>query len=447
MALFSWLSPSPEKKIAKAQGFLDNKLYVKARDAAEGIDSELAEEIRKAALRGLRDLNIREAIGLANALEFERAQEHLDLAENFDQGGDNKLQEARGEVRRLRTNAPAPKKRSAGAAGSSPFGGGGGGVSDGAGADEIPEPDENNLWSLPPDDPRLAVAITLETYPAELREKFLALGGKFAGILALIDKGEAEAAVEQLTPYIESEPAVRFERSRAAQAAGKLPLAGSDLATWGQEFGHQLVGPSHTAALLAQIYAEQGRLEDGLRVVIAQLKIEAGQRQLRGTMATLLEAVGRFSEADEVARKLVREVPSDLGLYRLMARCRIRGGKRIEAMQVLESSLKSNCTSGACGSQPFDVEAGRILARLYLEDRLDAKRATELMTLIKNNAKEMGWFDQYLEALVERNGGKADTDALAEGLLVGVGDKDPRRVLVEQAFGQQKSGETISTTL
>mgnify|MGYP006078587787 CR=1 FL=1 len=440
MGLFSWLSPTPEKRIAKAQSLLDNKLYVKARDAAEGIDSEVAEEIRKSALRGLRDLNIREAIGLANALEFERAQEHLELAENFDQGGDNTLQEARGEVRRLRTNAPAPKKKRSGSGGSNPFGGGGGGgVSEGAGADEIPEPDENNLWSLPPDDPRLAVAITLETYPAELREKLLALGGKFAGILALIDKGEPEAAVEQLTPYITDEPAVRIERSRAARAAGNLPLAGSDLATWGQEFGHKLVGTNHTANQLAHIYAEQGRLEDGLRVVIAQLNVEPGQKQLRGTMATLLEAVGRFSEADEVARKLVREVPSDLGLYRLMARCRIRGGKRVEAMQVLESSLKNNCTSGNCGSQPFDVEAGRILARLYLEDRRDPKRATELMTLIKDNAKEMGWFDQYLEALVERNSGAIDMDPTVEQLLVGVTEKDPRRVLVEQAFGSQQN--------
>jgi len=436
MGLFSWLTPSPEKQIAKAQGYLDNRLYVKARDAAEGLDGDVAKEIRKAALCGLRDLNIREAIGLANALEFDRAQEHLELAESFDQGGDSKLQEARGEVRRLRTKAPPPKQRRAGSAGASPFGGGGATTSEGAGADEIPEPDENNLWSLPPDDPRLAVAITLETYPTELREKLLALGGKFAGILALIDKGEPGEAVERLTPYIESEPAVRYERARAARAAGKLPLAGSDLATWGQEFGHKVVGTSHTAAQLAHIYAEQGRLEDGLRVVIAQVKIEPGQKQLRGTMATLLEAVGRFSEADEVARKLVSEVPSDLGLYRLMARCRMRGGKRIEAMQVLESSLKNNCTSGTCGSQPFDVEAGRMLARLYLEDRLDPKRAAELMTLINNNAKEMGWFDQYLEALVERNSGKADNQALAASLLVGVDENDPRRALVDQAFGQ-----------
>jgi hypothetical protein len=112
----------------------------------------------------------------------------------------------------------------------------------------------------------------------------------------------------------------------------------------------------------------------------------------------------------------------------------MRGGKRLEAMQVLESSLKNNCSSGACGSQPFDVEAGRMLARLYLEDRLDPKRANELMTLIKDNAKEMGWFDQYLEALVDRNSGKSDLGVLADTLLSGLPDKDPRRALVEQAF-------------
>ncbi len=80
-----------------------------------------------------------------------------------------------------------------------------------------------------------------------------------------------------------------------------------------------------------------------------------------------------------------------------------------------------------------------MLARLYLEDRLDPKRATELMTLIKNNAKEMGWFDQYLDALVGRNSGKANIKELSDALLSGVPDKDPRRALVEQAFGVQET--------
>ena len=52
-------------------------------------------------------------------------------------------------------------------------------------------------------------------------------------------------------------------------------------------------------------------------------------------------------------------------------------------MQALEGGLAKTCnTPGKCGYQPFDVQAGRMLAQLYLEDRLDPKRASELLTEI-----------------------------------------------------------------
>ena len=434
MGLFSWLAPSPEKKLERARRLIEGGDFLHARDAVEGIDGEEAERLKGLAIKGLRDLNIREAVGLANAGEFERAEEHLELAESFNESDDGELQRARREVRQLRVAAPVVAGKAGAGCSSDPFGGGGcGGPAEGAGADPTPKVDENNLWSLPPDDPRLAVAMTLESYPKEIREKLIALGGEFATAMAMIDQGDPKGAVEALSVFIEREPAVRFERARAARAAGMLPLASSDLATFGAEIGHMKVGVVHTAALLAQVYAEQGRVKEALSVTIAQLKIEPKHLQLRGTLASLLEAVGRYEEADEVARSLVRDVPKDLGLYRLMARCRIRGGKRHGAMQVLESGLKSNCTTGTCGAQPFDVESGRMLARLYFEDRLAPKRAVELLRTIERNAKEASWFDDYLRALEARNGSPADLTMGAE-LLASIPEGDPRRGIVEAAF-------------
>ncbi len=59
----------------------------------------------------------------------------------------------------------------------------------------------------------------------------------------------------------------------------------------------------------------------------------------------------------------------------MLARIRVGLGKRMAAMQALEGGLNTCCSSpGKCGNQPFDVAAGRMLARLYLEDRMEPKR-------------------------------------------------------------------------
>jgi predicted Zn-dependent protease len=189
---------------------------------------------------------------------------------------------------------------------------------------------------------------------------------------------------------------------------------------------------------LAQLLTQQGRLQDGIAVLEKALKAEPKQAQLRGTLAHLLEMTGKIDRADEIARNLVRDHPGDLSLYRLMARCRIRANKRLQAMQVLESGLKSNCTSGACGAQPFDVESGRMLAQLYLEDRMEMKRAEGLLTQIKQGRKEHHWRDDYLDALVARNHNLDGVNELVDGLLVDVPEEDPRRILVERAFPESK---------
>ena len=105
------------------------------------------------------------------------------------------------------------------------------------------------------------------------------------------------------------------------------------------------------------------------------------------------------------------------------------------AMQVLESGLKSNCTTGTCGAQPFDVEAGRMLAQLYLEDGLDLKRAEGLIRQVKGARDSVTWLDEYLEVLLLKNRGETQLTVPIEALLEGVPEGDPRRLLVARAFG------------
>ena len=444
MGLFSFLRSSPEAQIEKANKMIANGEFARARNLVDGLEGDAAASTLKDALLGLRSINLQEAVALANAGEFERAEEHLTLAEEFGGGVDEALKDARRAVRDRRANAPQKTRRTP-SGGGDMFGLGGGAMpsppqegEDGAVYEESGSAKENgpeSIWTLPPDDPRLAVAMAMESYPEQMRERLLDLGAPFISAVSMIDGGDPKAAIAALSEWIEKEPAVRHERARAALNDGNIALAASDLASFGVEVGHQQVGQQHTAALLAQLLTQQGRLPEGIQVLEKAFKKEPKNLQIRGTLAHLLELSGQIEKADEVARALVRDHPKDMGLYKLMARCRIRGGKRMGAMQVLESGLKSNCTTGTCGAQPFDVEAGRMLAQLYLEDGLDIRRAEGLIRQVKGARDSVTWLDEYLEVLLLKNHGETQLTTQVEALLEGVPEGDPRRILVAKAFG------------
>ncbi len=422
MGLLRWFFPTAEDRVAKARAWLDAGEYARARRDAEAIDHPDAAAVVAEAEAGLKRLNLGLALAEARAGHFERAAEHLKLAASFADTGDAAVRAARREIRELRSGqaaAPPPKElelaRDPEVLHGGPVG-----------------PDD--VWSLPPDDPRLQYAMALEGYPLELRARLLALGTDFALAVGLSASGQPDQAVEALGQYIEQEPAARWERAKAAHAAGELGLASSDLRAFGDQFGHQILGGVHTASLLGRVLAEAGRAAEGLDVVEAALVDSPKELRLLGLRASLLEGVGRYAEADEAARELVKQVPRDMGLYKLMARCRIRAGKRIEAMQVLESGLKGNCSTGKCGSQAFDVEAGRLLARLYLEDKLEPKRVEELMARARGAGRPHDWLDVYLETLKARNAGDPGALERAQGLLSGLKDGDPRGGLLREAF-------------
>ncbi len=422
MGLLRWFFPSPEDRIRKAQAMLEAGEYARARRELENLDGPEVEAVLDQAHDGLKHLNLRLAIAEAQAGEHARSAEHLKLAASFTVTGDPDLRAARRQIRELRSTAtpePPPKEL---ALARDPEVLHAGPVS----------PDD--VWSLPPDDPRLQYAMALEGYPLELRARLLALGTAFALAVGKTAAGQPKEAVQELGSFIEQEPAARWERARAAHAAGELGLASSDLRAFGDQFGHQVLGGVHTAALLSRVLAEQRRLPEALDVLEAALVEDPNHLQLLGSRTSMLEGLGRFAEADEAARELVKLAPRDMGLYKLMARCRVRAGKRVEAMQVLESGLKGNCTSGRCGSQAFDVEAGRMLARLYLEDRLDPKRVQELMARIQGGARERSWMDVYLETLQARNSGDPRALDRARKLQAGLDEGDARQGLLQEAF-------------
>jgi len=423
MGLFSWLFPSPEDRLARARKLLAAGEYAQARDESEGLDVAGAAEVHAAALDGLVELNLREADGLAFAGAFDRAQEHIVMAVEFagappSPGNRDAIRAARRRLREARkASRQGPPK----------------GVALANDPKIIKPLGDDPLFSLPPDDPRLRYAMALEAWPEALRARLIDLGPDFALAVNALDDGRAAEAVAAFAPFVDRDPVACYERARAARAAGDLAMASGDLRRFGREVGHRKIGPFHTGALLGQLLIQQGRARDALTAVDEALAEEPDSVPLQAVRAFALERDGRYADADELARRLIKVASRDLGLYKLMARCRLRAGKRVEAMSALDAGLTTCCTSGRCGSQPFDVQAGRMLAQLYLEDRLEPARAHELLARVKATAQP-GPFEAYLDALVLRNQGDPGALEIAGRLLRRLPQGDPLQGLVRAAF-------------
>lgn len=403
----------PEARVAKARKFLSHRQYADARWELEELDHPEAPALLEEALAGLVDLNIEEARGRFQAGEREQAKEHLEMARQFG-ASPLQLREIRKDWRKQRAQEEAAKA---------------------AEAAKLPDPEgDDPIWSLPPDDPRLRYALRVEGWPEELRRRLVDLGPGFAEAVAALDEGKVKQAYEALGTYVSRDPVARFERARAALSLGRLPAAVSDLMTFGVEVGHRRIGTDDTAIMAAQLLARLGRADEALELVEAELA-ERDVVGLRGTRASLLESMGRLEEAEDEAFALLDKASGDLGLVKLLARTRIKQGKRLLAMQALEGGLAKTCnTPGKCGYQPFDVTAGRMLAQLYLEDRQDPRRAAELLDQIAQNRQSPEWQDAYLDALQARNAGDPDLPGKLELLGRGLPEGDPRLGLLAQQF-------------
>lgn len=413
MGLLSWLFPSlysPEALVAKARALLERREFNDVRRTLDGVDHPDAEALRAEALRGLVQLNLDEAMGHLNAGNEEAAAEHLELARSFG-ATTSSLRELRREARRLREERAQPP--------------------------EVVEPilPEGNdpVWSLPPDDPRLRYAAIVETYPEALRERFLALGPDFALAVLRIEEGAPAEALEALRPFAVRDPVARFERARAALAVGDLGQALEELSAFGARVGHHRIGNLHTAALTADLQARAGRGDAALTTIEGALANTPTDVELAHLRGAILEGLGRLEDAEHVASDLAVRAPRAMPVWKLLARVRLRQDNRPGAADALERGLSTCCGSpGRCGNQALDVDAARMLARLYLEDRAMPERAEELLRDLAAHVREPGWDDAYLAALVARNREDPQLPAMARRLLEGMDPRDPRARLVQR---------------
>jgi tetratricopeptide (TPR) repeat protein len=401
-------------RIERAEKYLKEKQFNNARLELQELDEPIARNLLKDALTGLVSLNLVEAEARFSSGDDIGATEHLELAKNFG-ASQSQLNEARKigsqfqKSRKQEAQKKALKKNKINTVGSDP------------------------IWSLPADDPRLRYAIHLEGYPVPIRARLIDLGQEFAEATLNIEEGKPQQAFQKISNFIEREPAARFERARAALAMGQISSAISDLMMFGKEIGHQEVNNTHSGALLAQLLMQVGREEDGLSELNTLLK-EDTHPTLKMVKAQLLEATGELEKAEKATQKLLEDFPRNLPIIRQLSRLRIKLDKRVLAANTLEAGLSTCCTPGSCSSQPMDTVALRMLAQIYLEDRVLPKRSEEILNELSKHVSEPVWEDGYLAALRARNNGDPVAGELAQSLLKKLKEEDHRRQWIMNSF-------------
>jgi len=405
---------TPEARIERAERYLKVKHYNNARLELLELDEPAAKDLLHQALAGLVDINLQEAEARFSSGDYSGANEHLLLAKNFGatQKQINQVQKIGKEYQKQKREddiLAAQKKKKIDVVGNDP------------------------IWSLPADDPRLRYAIHLDGYPLELQERLLSLGQEFSQATLSIEEGNPKKAFNTISNFVEREPVARFERARAALAMGELPSAISDLMMFGKEVGHAEINNTHSGALLGQLLMQVGRGRDGLSE-LDSLLTEDTHPTLKIVRSQILEAEGELDKAEHETQNLLKDYPRNLPIIRQLARIRIKQGNRISAANTLETGISTCCTPGSCSSQPMDVAALRMLAQIYLEDRVLPERTDEILSTLSNHIREPVWEDAYLAVLNARNSGAPFAEETAKKLLAQLKENDHRRQWVIDAF-------------
>lgn len=444
MGLLSWLFPSPEDRVVRARKALAAGHFRQARDDVDGVEAPGAEDVRREANNGLVRLNLAAAVACAEGGGDERIADHLALAESLHAGGlEDAFRDARRQIREVRERRTREAKQraieQARLADDDPIGLTGQGLLRDTRSGPTVEADDHETAAR--------LALIVENYPASLRDRAAALGRPFLDAVLQYEDGRPDLAWEALRALPDAEPLVQYERARCAYTGGQDPVAIECLeafaATGG---GHHPFGNEHSGALLGLLYARNGLFERSLgvlrplrpsapgavNVLLAQvlLAVHRNAKAVGGPVGTSL-----LDEADSALGELLARSSKSTELWGLLADVRVEAGRRLPAMQALESSLASHCDApGKCGYKPPDPAVQRRLATLYLEDGVEVARGLELADAALAKVDQPAWDDLYLDALSARTRGDAAADEAARALLQQTPADDPRREQIKRQF-------------
>ena len=414
MGLLSWIFPSAEDRVARARKQLERGRPDEARLEVLDVDHPEAKAVLKEAENALALRNLEAAVQCVRAHDDVRAGEILELADRFHSGGlEAEFREARREMREIRAERGRAAEREKEdeqrrLLSADPLGvTGGPSWLDRTGDASVFGPDREELEAR--------LALIVESYPESLKPSVAELGAPFAQAVLDLDDGRPDLSIQALVALPDEQPLVQWERARAAYAVGDPAAAAKALKRFAKDAGHHGIGQRHSATFLAQCLAESGDVQGGLQVLRSA---RADAPKLGGLLfANLLEATDGLEEAEKVLKGVIKDAPRMNAAYVALARVRLRGDHRVQAMQALEASLQANgCTPGQCGFQPPDLDVHRMLATLYLEDGIERERALELAGIAQGLVKQPAWPDLYLAALAARTQGRPEAKQLVDRL-------------------------------
>lgn len=130
-----------------------------------------------------------------------------------------------------------------------------------------------------------------------------------------------------------------LSEAQRSVASGNLPLAAADLQKLVQRYGSTRAG-TQARLLLAQVYFQQGKVDDGLKVLDEVSSAGPLQASLHGLRAAGLEQGGKSVEAaaEYLAASKASELPSERESYKSdAARAYLTAGKKDEALRIWQA--------------------------------------------------------------------------------------------------------------
>jgi tetratricopeptide (TPR) repeat protein len=409
MGLLSWFFPSAEDRVARARAQLAKGRPDEARLELLDLDHPDAKVVLAEAENALALRNLAEAVNAVRSHDDVRAADILELAERFHHGGhEAAFQEARKEMRDLRADRGRAAERAQEEAqrrllAADPLGVSGG-------PSWLDRTADASAFGPEREELEARLALAVENYPESLKPSVAELGASFGQAVLDLEDGRPDLAIQALVALPDDQPLVQWERARAAYVVGDPAAAAKALRRFVADAGHHAIGQRHSATFLAQCLAESGDLPQALKVLRSA---RTDNPKLGGLLyANLLEASGELENAETVLKRVIQEAPRVNAAYVALARVRVRGDHRPQAIQA-----NGSCKSGQCGYQPPDLEVHRMLATLYLEDGVERDRALELAGIAQGLIQKPTWPDLYLAALTAHAQGSPETRELVDRLI------------------------------